>query len=154
VHPRVTTCPVALDPVFLIGRASALPRVRGFRPHLPVREGSGASCVLQLRILPPYKGGLRSAMCSTVLDPASLIGRASVMPCVLQLRILPPFRGGLRSVTRPTTSDPASLLRGLWCHHRMPYGFLWTTGLKHKEKPSRSACAARLAYSQCTRACF
>jgi hypothetical protein len=31
---------------------------------------------------------------------------------------------------------------------------LWVVGLKHKEKPSRPACAARLTYSQCTCARF
>jgi hypothetical protein len=31
---------------------------------------------------------------------------------------------------------------------------LWAMGLKHKEKPSRPVCAARLACSQCTHTYF
>jgi hypothetical protein len=35
---------------------------RGSRPHLPVREGSGAPRVLWLRILPPYQEGSGAAI--------------------------------------------------------------------------------------------
>jgi hypothetical protein len=68
--------------------------------------------VIELRILPPYRGGLRSAVCPTAPDPTSLQGRApehrmsyssgyclpagegSGAPHVLWLQILPPYREG------------------------------------------------------------
>jgi hypothetical protein len=127
VGSGAATCPVTPDLASLIGRAPAQPRVPWLRTRLPARVSSGASRVLQLRIMPPCKGGLRCVTCPTVLDSASLQGRAlehhvyrgsgprlparegSGAPCVLQLRILPPCRGGLWSVACPTAPDPASL---------------------------------------------
>jgi hypothetical protein len=118
------TCTVTLDPASLQGRAPVHHVSYSFRSCLPPREGSSASRVLQLRILPPSKGGLRCATCLAAPDPASLQGRALECsmsyssrsslpagegfgtPCVLRLRILPPYRGGLQ------------------CRQRMPYGFL------------------------------
>jgi hypothetical protein len=94
VGSRVATCPVTLDPTFLIGRAPT------------------PSCVLWLRTLPPYNEGLRCPTCPTAPDPASLQERAPVRhvscssgsylltgedtgpPHVLRLRILPPYREG------------------------------------------------------------
>jgi polyferredoxin len=111
---EAATCSVAPDLTFLIGSASAPPRVP------------------QLQTLSSCKGGLRCATCHTALDHASLQGRAplrhvsyssrsclparegSGAPRVLQLRILPPCMGGLRCITCPTTPDPASL------HERAP----------------------------------
>jgi hypothetical protein len=80
--------------------------------YLPAREGSGV------------------VTCPTALDPASMLGRAPMLPCVSWLRILPPCSGGIRrchvshgsrsclpahegsdATTCPTTPDPASLLR-------------------------------------------
>jgi hypothetical protein len=40
--------------------------------------------------------------------------------------------------------DPIALWRGLWRYH-VSCGSLWVVSLKHKEKPSWPACAARLA---------
>jgi hypothetical protein len=67
------------------------------------------SCVMQLRTSPPYRGGLRcyhvscssrprifakesfdAVMCPTVLDPASLLGRA---PALLRIPQFPVGRG-------------------------------------------------------------
>jgi hypothetical protein len=127
----------------------------GYRPRLPVREGSGAPRILHLRILPLCKRGLQCATYPTSPDPASLWGGGGFgAPRVIQLRILPHCRGGRQSAMCPMAPDLASLLRGLWCRYRMSCGPLWASGLKHKEKPSRPACAARPACSQCTHACF
>jgi hypothetical protein len=72
----------------------------------------------------------RIATCPTASDPTSQlrwapdrqwsdeelkIGRDLMPPRVLWLRTPPPCKGRLR------------------CRHRMPYGFLWTAGLKHKK---------------------
>jgi hypothetical protein len=78
------TCPVALDPTSLIGRTPAPPCVPWIRTPPPTRDGSGAPCVLQLHILPPWRGGLRSATCPMAPDPASLPGGFRCrhrMPC-------------------------------------------------------------------------
>jgi hypothetical protein len=53
-----TTCTVAPDPASLQGRAPVHHVFYSSRSYPPVREGSGASRVLQLRILPHSKGGL------------------------------------------------------------------------------------------------
>jgi hypothetical protein len=50
---------------------------RGSEPRHPAREGSGAPRVLQLWILPLCRGGLQSASCPTVPDPASLLEGSS-----------------------------------------------------------------------------
>jgi hypothetical protein len=130
VGSGAATCPAALDPASLLGRAPALSCVprhrilpscsRGLRrshvshgtgPRLPAREGSGA------------------AMYPTILDPAFLLGRALTLPRVLRHRIPPPCSGGLRryhvshgfgsylpalessgGAAYPTAPDPASLL--------------------------------------------
>jgi hypothetical protein len=60
VGSRAATCLVTSDPAFLIGRASAPPRVPW------------------LWIPPPYKGGLRCATCPVALDPTSLQGKDPV----------------------------------------------------------------------------
>jgi hypothetical protein len=163
---RAATCPVALDHASLQGRAPVHHVSYNSRSCLPTREGFGALQVLQLQILHPCKGGLWCATCHTALDLASLQGRA---PVLLQLRILPPYRGGLRCATCVVAPDPlgglwsatcpmalnlVSLSGGLQYHHCMPCDFLWIVDLKHKEKPSRPACAARLACFQHTRAYF
>jgi hypothetical protein len=69
-------CPTALDPASLQGRAPVCHVCYSFRSCLPTGEGSGAPCVLQLRILRPCRRGLRSTACPTTLDPASLQWRA------------------------------------------------------------------------------
>jgi hypothetical protein len=48
------------------------------RSYLPAGKGSSVLCVLPLWILPPYRGGLRCAMCATASDLAFLQGRALV----------------------------------------------------------------------------
>jgi hypothetical protein len=119
---RCTTCHTAPDPVSLQGRALERHVYRGSGSRLLARERSGAPCVLQLRILPPCRGGLWSAACPTAPDPASMQGRApercvsyssgsclpvedSRAPRVLRLRILPPYREGSGAVTAcPTVS--------------------------------------------------
>jgi hypothetical protein len=135
VRSGAAKCLVAPDPTFLIGRVLLRHMSYSYESFLPAREGSGSPRVLQPRILPPCKEG-------------------SGAPCVLQLQILPPCRAGLQSTTCPTALNPASLPGWLQCHHRMPCSFLWTTTLKHKEKPSRPACVAWLACSQCMHTCF
>jgi hypothetical protein len=74
------TCTVALNHASLQGRAPV--RHMSYRSGfcLPVREGSDAPSVLQLRILSPCKGGLRCATCPVARDPTSLHGRAPVPP--------------------------------------------------------------------------
>jgi hypothetical protein len=132
------------------------------RRHMPYSTGP---CL-------PAKVGSGAATCLVALNPTFLIGRALVPPCVPWLRTPPPCKGGLRCATCPAALDSTSLqgraperfmsygsrsclpTRGLQCRHRIPCGFLWATGLKYKEKPSRSVCAARLTCSQCTRACL
>jgi hypothetical protein len=109
VGSGAATCPVALNPAFLIGRPPAPPRVPW------------------LRTPPPYKGELRCVTCTVAPDPIFLqrrtpmhhvsyssgsclhIGEGSGASHVLQLQILPPYRGGLRCFTCLTPPDPASL---------------------------------------------
>jgi hypothetical protein len=93
---NAATCPTALDLASLLGRAPVLPRV------------------MRLWILPPYSGGLwcchvsrssrsclpaqegsSAAMSPTALDPASLLGRASVLPHVPRHWTPLPWSGGL-----------------------------------------------------------
>jgi hypothetical protein len=66
------TCPTAPNPASIQGRAPMRHVSCSFRSCLSTSEGSSAPHVLQLRILPPYRGGLRSAACPMALDPASL----------------------------------------------------------------------------------
>jgi hypothetical protein len=73
-----TTCTAAPDPVFLQGRASVCHVSYSSGSCLLARQSSVASCVLQLQILPPCKGGLRCTTCPAAPDPASLHGRAPV----------------------------------------------------------------------------
>jgi hypothetical protein len=85
-----TTCPVAMDHTSLQGKdlvhhvscsfGSCLPSKRAPVRHvsynskscLPGREGISVPHVLQLQIMPTYRGGLRSATCPKALDPTSL----------------------------------------------------------------------------------
>jgi hypothetical protein len=69
-------------------------------------------------------------------------------PRVLLLWILPPYRG--RALERRVSYDSGYYLP-IWRAPVPPphaYNFLWTTCHKHKEKPSRHACAARPTYFQ------
>jgi hypothetical protein len=82
---RCTTYPIASDPVSLQGRVPMCHMLCSSGPCLPIREGSGVPRVLQLLILPLYRGGLRSVMCPTIPDPTSLSGGLRCchrMPCV------------------------------------------------------------------------
>jgi hypothetical protein len=119
MHPCTTTCPAALYPTSLPRRALALPRApqpqalppssRGLRcchvshgsgPRLSTQEGSGA------------------AMCRMTPDPASLLGRALVLPHAPWLQIPPPYLGGapvLSRVTRLRPPPPCS--GGLQCYY-------------------------------------
>jgi hypothetical protein len=72
---RCTTCPAAPDPTSLYGRAPVRHMSYTSASGLPVREGSGAPRVQQLRIMPLCRRGLRCAMCLTALAPTSLQGR-------------------------------------------------------------------------------
>jgi hypothetical protein len=71
----------------------------------------------------------RTTTCPTASDPGPQPRWALGLPRVQQLRNPPPWWEGLR------------------CHHTS-CSTLWATGLKHKEKSSMSACAARPACSQ------
>jgi hypothetical protein len=75
VGSETAMCPVALDLAFLQGRAPVRHLSYSSRSYLPAGEGFGAPCVLQLWILHPAGEGFR-VTCPTVLDPASLQGRA------------------------------------------------------------------------------
>jgi hypothetical protein len=66
---RAAMCPVAPDPASLIGRPLMPPCVLWLQTqppcmggalvhHVSYMEGFGVPGVLQLRILPPYRGGL------------------------------------------------------------------------------------------------
>jgi hypothetical protein len=117
----------------------------------------------------PVKVVSGAAMCPVASDLVFLIGSAPVSPRVSWLWTPPPCKGGLRCTTCPTTLDPVSLqgraperrvsygsescLQGLQCHHHMSYCFLWTAGLKHKEKSRGSVCAAWFACFQRICAC-
>jgi hypothetical protein len=117
------TCPLALDPASLLGRAKALPRVLQLQT-LPPYQGQlrrcyvslgSEPCLPQLQASPPCSGGLRrcyvslgsgpclparegsgAATCPLAPDPTSLLGRALELPRIPQLRTLPPYLGGLR----------------------------------------------------------
>jgi hypothetical protein len=66
-------------------------------------------------------------------DLAFQLRWAMALPCVLWLRTSPPDRGGLR-------------------HYHVSCGSQWAVSLKHKEKPSNSAYAARHACAQVSKA--
>jgi hypothetical protein len=69
-----TTCTVALNPASLQGRAPVRHMFYSSGSCLLAGEGSEAPHILQLRILPSYRGGLRRATYPMALDPASLPG--------------------------------------------------------------------------------
>jgi hypothetical protein len=85
MHPRITMCRTALDPAS-IGRASVLPCVTRLQT-MPSCSGGLRCCHV------PHSSGLRlpaggggggggsdSATCHMAPDPASLLGRAPVLP--------------------------------------------------------------------------
>jgi hypothetical protein len=76
--------------------------------------------------------GSGAVMCPMVSDLASHLRWAPMLSRALWLRTSPPSRGGIQR-----------------CH--VSHGSLWTVSFKYKEKPSRSACAARHTCSQRTR---
>jgi hypothetical protein len=90
-------CLVALDPVSLLRRAPALPRIpclqilphcsEGLR-HCHVSHGS-RSCL-------PAREGSDAATCPTAPDHASLIGMALALARVPRLWIRPPYSRGLQ----------------------------------------------------------
>jgi hypothetical protein len=146
VGSDAATCPMAPDPTSLLGKSLMLPRVarlwtpppcsrglryyhvsHGSRLHIPAREGSGATTCPWLWIPPPCSGGGSGAvMCHVAPYPASLFGRAPVLPRVLWLQTLPPCSGGLRCCH--VSHDPQR-----------------AAGLKNKERLSWPTYAARLA---------
>jgi hypothetical protein len=119
-------------------------------------------------------GGLWCTTCPAALNPTSMIRRASAQPCVPWLRthwegsgapcvqrlwIPPPDKNGSRPagrapVHRVSCGFESCLPVGRAPGCRTSCGSLWAAGLKHKEKPSRPARAARLTCSQCTCTCF
>jgi hypothetical protein len=128
-----TTCPVASEPASLLRRAPILPCVtwlqtpppssRGLRCcHVP--RGSGPRLTAQ--------EGSGTATCPAAMDPASLLGRALVLPHVPQLQTPPPCSGGSGAATCPAAPDPASHLgralvlpraTWLWTVHPSREGF-------------------------------
>jgi hypothetical protein len=108
--------------------------------HCRVSSGTGPCC--------PIREGSSTATRLATLDPASLLGRAPVLPRVPWLRIPPPRSGGLRchnvsrgfgsrlparegsnAATYPTASDPASPLR----RALTPPCVLWLSARREKE---------------------
>jgi hypothetical protein len=80
------TCSMAPDPASLLGRASALPHVPRHRTPPPCSGGLGRCHVSHgTRSCLPAWEGFGAVTCPTALDPASLLGRALVLPCVPQL---------------------------------------------------------------------
>jgi hypothetical protein len=79
--------------------------------------------------------GFGAATCPMASDLASRSRWAPALSCILWLWTSPSGCGGLRC-----------------CH--VSRGSLWTASFKHKEKTSRSVCAARHACSECTCTCF
>jgi hypothetical protein len=142
----------------------ALPPCRGGLWHWHVRHDSGP-CLAA-------REGSGAATCHTALNPAFLIGRASVLPCVTWFWTPPPCLGefqcrhvshsfgphlptqeGSGAATCPTAPDPASLLRKapvLSCA-RDPQR---VAGLKNKEMFNWPTYAVRLVCFQGATACF
>jgi hypothetical protein len=108
---RIATCPTVPNPASCSGGLRHCHVSHDFGCCLPAREGSNA------------------AMYPMALDPASLLGRAPVLPHVLRLQILHPYSRGLRrchmshgcrsclparegsgTATCPAAPDPVSLL--------------------------------------------
>jgi hypothetical protein len=107
----------------------------GSGSRLPDRKDSSATMCTVDPYPAPYKRWLRCTTCPTTSDPTSLEGRAperhvsyGSRSCLPTGRVLVPPPHALRFPV----------------DHR----------LKHKEKTSGSACAARHACSQCTCVCF
>jgi hypothetical protein len=121
-----TTCPAALDPASLLERALMLPLISRLWILPPYSRGlqhshvsSGSESYL------PAREGSDAAMCPTAPDPASLLGRALVLPHDPWHRTPPPYLGGF------------------WLCHTS-YGSLWATDIKNKERLSCPTYAARL----------
>jgi hypothetical protein len=71
--PGAATCPVALNPASLQGRAPVCHVSYKFGFCLPTGEGSGASCILRLQILPPYREGSGAATACSVVSYGSWV---------------------------------------------------------------------------------
>jgi hypothetical protein len=117
-------CPMALDPASLLGRAPALPCAPRHR-ILPSNSGGLRRCHVShgTRSRLPARDGSTAAMWPTAPDPASLLGRAPVLPCVPRHQILPPCSGGLRRyhVSHGTASRlPAREGSGTATYHTAP----------------------------------
>jgi hypothetical protein len=105
------------------------------RPHLSSKVGSGA------------------ATCPMALDCTSRLRWAPTLSCVLWLQTSPLSWDGLQRCHMSRGSG-SCLPTGRALGRHASYGPLWTAGFKHNEKPSRTACVARPAYSQRTHAHF
>jgi hypothetical protein len=73
-------CPTVSDPASLLGRALALPCVPQLRTHFPAEDGSDPAMCPMVLDLPPCWGGLQCCNMSHGSRPASLLGRAPVLP--------------------------------------------------------------------------
>jgi hypothetical protein len=70
-------------------------------------------------------------MCHTVMDPASLLGRAPTLSHVPQLQTHFLVEEGFDAATCPVAPDPPPCRGGLWCCH-VSYDSLRVAGLKYK----------------------
>jgi hypothetical protein len=109
----------------------------------------------------------RVTTCHAALGPTSQLGWAPGLPRVQRFRDPPPSQGRLRCChvyhgfgpagrapeRRVSCGTGSSLPMGRAPGYHASCRPLWVVSLKHKEKPSRPACAAMLSYSQhtCTR---
>jgi hypothetical protein len=81
MHLHTITCPIAPDPASLSRRALALPRAPRLR--IPPPSSGGLRCYHVSHGSGPYlptREGTGAATCHVALDPASLLGRAPVLP--------------------------------------------------------------------------
>jgi hypothetical protein len=127
VRSGIATCPMASDLTSQLRWDLVLPRALRFQT-LPPSYGGLRCCHVSYGSRPHLSAEVGSgvATCSMALDLTSQLRWALTQLHTLWLWTSPPGRGGLR------------------CYH-VSRGSLWVVSFKHKEKPSRSACAARHA---------
>jgi hypothetical protein len=126
---------MAPDFISRLRETSALPRSYVFGSRLSAEVGSAA------------------ATFSMAPNLTSWPRWAPALSRVIWLRTPPPDRGGLQRCHVSYSSRPRLPVEVGFGAATCPTG-LCATSLKHKEKPSKPACAARHAYSQHTRARF